>query len=128
MDLEQYQQFICPLDEKVLVLCLDPAVDTFSFPESSKWYFDVSMFETSHAFAAWEDVPQPLILLDKRLFSTDWFSADHLFIILAHELGHIHFRSLDEEKCDEYALELLKKHGLTEAVKLFEIELENRAN
>ena len=128
MDLAQYQQFICPLDEKVLVLCLDPATDTFVLPEDSKWYFEMSMFETSHAFAAWEDVPQPLILLDRRLFSSDWFPADPLFIILAHELGHIHFRSLNEDKCDEYALELLKKHGLTEAVELFEMELENREN
>ena len=126
MDLAQYQSFICPLDEKVLVICLDPQTDSFTLPEDSKWYFEMSMFETSHAFAVWEDVPQPLILLDIRLFWEDWFTADHLFIIMAHELGHIHFKSLDEKKCDGYALELLRKNGLSEAVELFEMELENR--
>ena len=123
-----YQQFICPLDDKVLVLCLDPEKDTFVLAEDSKWGFEMAMFDTSHAFAVWEDVPQPLILLDIRLFWEDWFSADHLFILMAHELGHINNKSLDEDLCDDYALELLKRHGLTEAVELFERELENRSN
>lgn len=128
MDLSKYHSFVCPFDESVLVLCLNPDRDIFVLPEDSQWHFEMEMFETSHAFAVWEDVPQPLILFDVRLLGTDWFTADHLFIIMAHELGHIHFKSLDEDKCDEYALTLLKKHGLSEAVELFEMELENRAN
>ena len=93
MDLSQYQQFICPLNESVLVLCLDQT-RLLCFTKDSKWHFEMSMFETSHAFAVWEDVPQPLILFDVRLLGTDWFSADHLFILMAHELGHIHFKVL----------------------------------
>ena len=78
------------------------------------------MFETSHAFACWEDVPQPLILLDKRLFGEDWFTADHLYAILAHELGHIHLKSMDEALCDKFAIELLEGLGLEEAKKMIE--------
>ena len=128
MNLSQYASFVCPFDEKVLVLCLDPNTDEFSLPEDSKWHFEMKMFETSHAFAVWEDVPQPLILLDKRLFIEDWFSADHLFVIIAHELGHIHKQSLDEQDCDQYAIDLLKKHGLTRAWEILESELKNREN
>jgi len=73
------------------------------------------MFETSHAFAVWEDVPQPLILIDKEIFESEWFSADHLFVILAHEVAHIRTQSLNEELCDQMALDILKEHGLTEA-------------
>lgn len=125
MDLSKYHSFVCPFDEEVLVLCLDPDKDEFSMPKESKWYFEMEMFETSHAFAVWEDVPQPLILFDRRLLGEYGFSADHLFILMAHELGHIHNKSLNEKLCDEYALALLKKHGLNEAVELYLAHLEN---
>lgn len=115
MNLKQYAHFLCPLDEKVLVLLLDKYKDTFELPKDSKWHFEMSMFETSHAFAVWEDVPQPLILIDKEIFESEWFSADHLFVILAHEVAHIRTQSLNEELCDQMALDILKEHGLTEA-------------
>ena len=115
MNLEQYTQFDCPLDTSILVLVLDKHKDTFEFPEDSKWHFEMSMFENSHAFAAWEDVPQPLILLDKEVFDEDWFTADHLFVILAHEMAHIRAKSLNEELCDQIALDILKEHNLMEA-------------
>ena len=118
MNLDQYKQFDCPLDEEILVLVLDRETDTFELPEDSKWYFDMSMFENSHAFAVWEDVPQPLILLDKDILEAEWFSADHLFAILAHEMAHIKLKSLDEDQCDQKALDILKENGLMDAYDL----------
>ena len=115
MNLEQYTRFDCPLDESILVLVLDKYNDKFELPEDSKWYFDMSMFKDSHAFAVWEDVPQPLILLDKEILHTDWFSADHLFVILAHEMAHIYLKTLDESHCDQVALSILKDNNLMEA-------------
>ena len=125
MDLKRFAHFLCPLDEKVLVLLLDRRVDRFEMPPDSKWHFDMGMFETSHAFAVWEDVPQPLILIDKDIFQQEWFSADHLFVILAHEIAHIHLKSLDEDLCDGYAMGILRKHGLTTAAQFLEV-LANR--
>jgi len=118
MNLKQYAHFLCPLDEKVLVLLLDKYKDTFELPKDSKWHFEMSMFETSHAFAVWEDVPQPLILIDKEIFESEWFTADHLFVILAHEMAHIRLRSLDESHCDQMALSILKENDLMDAYEL----------
>ena len=118
MNLEQYTRFDCPLDESILVLVLDKYNDKFELPEDSKWHFEMSMFKDSHAFAVWEDVPQPLILLDKEILHADWFSADHLFVILAHEMAHIYLKTLDESHCDKVALSILKEKGLVDAHEL----------
>lgn len=118
MDLTQYTRFDCPLDESVLVLVLDKYKDKFELPEDSKWHFDMSMFKESHAFAVWEDVPQPLILIDKEVLHADWFTADHLFVILAHEMAHIRLKSLDESHCDQVALSILKENDLMDAYDL----------
>ena len=124
MNLKDYAHFLCPLDENVLVLLLDPEEDDFCLPADSKWHFEMSMFETSHAFAVWEDVPQPLILIDKRIFNEGWFTADHLFVIIAHELGHIQNQSLDESLASMHGLRLLHIHGLTSAANLLEMIIE----
>lgn len=42
-------------------------------------------FKTTHAFLIHED---KLVVVDGEATAESWFTADHLFVILAHELGH----------------------------------------
>jgi hypothetical protein len=81
----------------------------------------------SHAFAVFgESVEEPFIVVDERLLGQDWFTEDHLMVILAHELAHILCRSENEKLADRIGMLLLQRAGLGSAYRLHRLEYENR--
>jgi hypothetical protein len=105
----------CPLDPTVQVIFVDPT-------ELGPTRLDVS-----HAFAVFGDgVEEPFIVVDQRLLEQDWFTEDHLMVILAHELAHILCRSENEKLADRVGMMLLQRAGLGTAYELHRLEYENR--
>ena len=105
----------CPLDPKVMVVFVDPIE------------LGPTRLDHSHAFAVFgESVDEPFIVVDKRLLELDWFTEDHLMVILAHELAHILCRSENEKLADRIGMMLLRRAGLASAFELHRLEYENR--
>jgi predicted Zn-dependent protease len=105
----------CPLDPSVMVVFVDPT-------ELGPTRLDIS-----HAFAMFgEGIDQPLIIVDARLLEQDWFTEDHLMVILAHELAHILCRSENEKLADRVGMILLQRAGLQHAYALHRAEYEQR--
>ena len=105
----------CPLDPTVQVVFVDPS-------ELGSTRLDVS-----HAIAVFgEGVAEPFIIVDKRLLELDWFTEDHLMVILAHELAHILCRTENEKLADRVGMMLLQRAGMNSAYELHRLEYENR--
>jgi hypothetical protein len=105
----------CPLDPKVMVVFVDPTD------------LGPTRLDVSHAFAVFgESVAEPFIIVDKRLLDQDWFTEDHLMVILAHELAHILCRSENEKLADRIGMMLLQRAGLSSAFELHRNEYESR--
>lgn len=98
----------------------DPGIPVAVLPLNTK----------SHAFAI-RDPEQPVILLDERVLSYDWFFNAHLMVILAHEMGHILGETDDEQAADDIGLELLSELAATDptkqgALEFYQLEYEAR--
>ena len=105
----------CPLDPTVGVVFVDPTE------------LGTTRLDTTHAFAVFgESVDEPFIVVDKRLLALDWFTEDHLMVILAHELAHIKCRSENEKLADRIGMMLLHRAGMSSAFELHRVEYENR--
>jgi len=105
----------CPLDPSVGVVFVDPTE------------LGPTRLDSSHAFAVFgESVDEPFIVVDQRLLEQDWFTQDHLMVILAHELAHILCRSENEKLADRIGMMLLQRAGLDSAFLLHRTEYENR--
>ncbi len=65
-----------------------------------------------------EGVDIPMAVVDGRLFIHDWFTADHLIAIEAHELGHIRMQTIDESTAEKEGIRLLKLNNLDDAAEL----------
>ena len=97
----------CPLDPSVGLIIVEPG------------QVDGLDFRKTHALAVFgEDVEQPLILLDATVLKESWFTDDHLLVVLAHELGHIHSASESEDVADLVGMMLLLRQGHMDAVEL----------
>ena len=97
----------CPLDPSVGLILVEPG------------QIDGLDFRKTHALAVYgEDVEQPLILLDATVLQEPWFTDDHLLVVLAHELGHIHSASESEDLADLVGMMLLLRQGHITAVEL----------
>ena len=76
-------------------------------------------FDRSHAFAVYgPDIEIPLIVVDERILSKDWFTDDHMLVIMAHELGHILCMNDDEELADLVGMQILLEAGHLSAYEL----------
>jgi hypothetical protein len=105
----------CPLDPSVKMVFVDPTE------------LGPTRLDHSHAFAVFgESVEEPFIVVDERLLGQDWFTEDHLMVILAHELAHILCRSENEKLADRIGMLLLQRAGLGSAYRLHRLEYENR--
>ncbi len=105
----------CPLDPTVQVIFVDPTD------------LGPTRLDTSHAFAVFgEGIDEPFIVVDKRLLDQDWFSEDHLLVIMAHELAHIRCQSTNEKLADRTGMMILERAGHASAWELHRAEYENR--
>jgi len=84
-------------------------------------------FQNSHAFAVFgEGVPEPFMVIDESLLEQDWFTDDHLLVLMAHELGHILCKTVDEELADLVGMQLLLEAEETSAYELHLAEYKHR--
>ncbi len=105
----------CPLDPTVQVVFVDPTE------------LGTTRLDRTHAFALFgEDISSPMIVVDQRLLDEDWFTQDHLMVILAHEMGHIRCRTMDEQLADLVGMELLRAEGFDSAYSLHREEYDSR--
>ncbi len=105
----------CPLDPNIGVVFVDPT----DLPPSR--------LDHSHAFAVYgEAIDEPFIVVDARLLEQDWFTEDHLLVLLAHELAHILCRSENEKLADRVGMMLLRRAGYASAFALHQQEYESR--
>ena len=105
----------CPLDPTVPVILVDPTE------------LGPTRLDTTHAFAVFgEGIEEPFIVVDKRLLDQEWFTEDHLLVILAHELAHIRCGSENEKLADRVGMMLLRRAGYASAFRLHRAEYENR--
>jgi Zn-dependent protease with chaperone function len=105
----------CPLDPRIKVVFVDPTD------------LGPTRLDRSHAFAVYgEGIEEPFIVVDQRLFAEDWFTEDHLMVLLAHEAAHILCRSTNEFVADRIGMLLLQKLGFGDAWALHNAEYEER--
>lgn len=72
-----------------------------------------------HGYAMYgEDVALPVAVVDGRLRTEKWCTADHLLAIEAHEIGHISMNSIDESVAEWAGIHLLESKGYNEAAQL----------
>ncbi len=65
-----------------------------------------------------EAVPMSIAVVDGRRMDEEWFTADHLLAIEAHELGHIRMNSEEEPVAELEGIRLLDVAGFNEAAQL----------
>ena len=65
-----------------------------------------------------EGMPIPVAVVDGRQMDEDWFTADHLLAIEAHELGHIRMNSEEEPVAELEGIRLLEAAGFEAAASL----------
>ena len=106
----EFDVWTCDLDPNVNILLVNPdAVDEWK-------RLGTSRFDATHGFCVFgEDVEEPFIVVDSRMLTQEWFTQDHFLVIVAHELGHIHQETTEEESADLYGIQLLEKHGYEDA-------------
>jgi hypothetical protein len=93
---------------------LDPEIPIHEFEEDDK-VIPERLGPHNLAFAVYGiDVPA-MIFIDGRIRNEDWFTEDHLNAIVAHELGHIHYRSVDEVVAETHGMKLLAEAGFKTA-------------
>ena len=108
----------CPYDKSVTVVVV--------YKEDEEYEAARPYFEDNLAFAALGIEPQSMVL-DGEALKEDWFSEDHLLVIMAHELGHLKNNSCDETEADITGFKILSESGLSEsAVSLYTTELQAR--
>jgi hypothetical protein len=56
-----------------------------------------------------EGVDTPFAVIDSRLLDQPGYTQDHMLAIEAHELGHIHMMSDDEQTAELAGIKLLEK-------------------
>ena len=61
-----------------------------------------------------------------RITEADWFTPEHLLVIMAHELGHIVSGSTNEEVADIVGMLLLAKANERDALALYQDEVQSR--
>lgn len=66
------------------------------------------------------------MVIDGEVMKEDWFSDDHLLVIMAHELGHIQSNSEDELTADQTGFDILAARGPSTAVSLYALEIQKR--
>lgn len=105
----------CPLDPRIQVVFVDPTE------------LGPTRLDQSHAFAVFgEGIDEPFIVVDQRLLAEDWFTEDHLMVLLAHEVAHILCRSTNEKLADRVGMILLQRAGYDSAWELHRAEYETR--
>jgi hypothetical protein len=111
--------FPCPYDEGVTVLIVTQEDLEY---EQLIPHFKVAGF----AFTVLGAEPQTIII-DGEAIKEEWFTDDHLEIIMAHELGHLRTNSEDELTADQAGFDILVKHGAPEsAISLYALEIQAR--
>ena len=110
--------FDCPLDETVSVVIVDPS--DYEYKKVNPIFQ-----KKGHAFTLL-NTDQRMIVIDGEVVSESWFEEEHLNVIMAHELGHLHMNTEDEVEADFYGLEQLHKHNLRDAFNLAFREIQHR--
>ena len=111
--------FECPMDESVTVI----------IPEKSDLEYKQVQKEFkggSHAFTVL-GIEDHIIIIDGEAVKEDWFTDDHLLIIMAHELGHLAADTDDEQTADQTGFDILIEHGAPDsAISLYTMEIQAR--
>ena len=110
--------FDCPMDESVTVVVIDPSDYEYRKVESV-------FKQKGHAFTLL-NTDQRMIVIDGEVVNEEWFKEEHLDVIMAHELGHLHLNTEDEVEADFYGLELLHNGGFYTAFNLAFQEIQYR--
>jgi len=115
---EQMMIFKCPFDEEVFVLVVE---------KDDKEYDEARLvFETGTIAFTTLGSEIKAIVIDGEATKEDWFSDDHLLVVMAHELGHIQTNSEDELIADQAGFDILAEYGSPSAMSLYALEIQNR--
>lgn len=66
------------------------------------------------------------MVIDAEVIKEEWFTDDHMEIVQAHEVGHIHNDSSIELEADMTGLELVGELGSIDAFSLYVQEIQAR--
>jgi len=110
--------FKCPFDKTVTVLVIDPKDQEYDQANE--------VFSTgTHGFTLIGGDIRAMVI-DGAIMKEDWYTGAHLRIIMAHELGHIHNGTEDEQAADLAGFEILAEHGPMSAIDLYFQEMQAR--
>lgn len=110
--------FECPFDKEVSVIII--------YGDDAEYEQLAPHFEENIAFTPLGS-ELSLIVIDGKATEEEWFSDEHLLVVMAHEMGHIRNNSVDEMDADLTGFDLLADSGLSEsAVSLYALEIQAR--
>lgn len=110
--------FECPFDKTVPVVIVS-AGD----PEYKQV---ATMFHENIAFTPLGSEAHSIVI-DGEVVKEEWFTDEHLLIVMAHEMGHIRNNSVDEKDADLTGFDILAESGISEgAVQLYALEIQAR--
>jgi len=113
------ETFRCPLDKDVVVIIVEKE-DTEYEQVSERFKLG------DHAFTIL-GIDDQVIIVDGEVVKEDWFTDDHLVIIMAHELGHLRTNSTDELTADQTGFDILIEYGAPESIiSLYAMEIQAR--
>ena len=105
---------------EILENIIDPNTAIWNiFPTYKRFdFFEEQFDKLGHAFYSPE---YNVVFLDQRIMNEDWYTENHLYVIVAHEYGHKlakhqHSNDLQSEKEADYiGYHVLKSRNLIEA-------------
>jgi len=112
------KSYPCPLDEEVTVIEVEKTDPEYAQCEE--------VFKTKgHAFTMIGSDVKAMII-DAEWLKESWVGEDHVRVVHAHELGHLHTQSDVELEADQAGFDLIAKHGPTSALNLYFMEMQAR--
>lgn len=110
--------FECPLDKEVRVIIVEKGDDEYAKAST--------VFRTGTIAFTFLNTDTKAIVIDGEVVKEDWFSDDHLLVVMAHEIGHIRTNSEDELLADQTGFDILAEYGTSSAVSLYALEIQQR--
>ena len=110
--------FECPLNREVTVIIVE---------KDDKEYDKACLvFDSGTIAFTTLGTETKAIVIDGEVMKEDWFSDDHLLIVMAHELGHLQSDSEDELTADQTGFDILAAQGPLSAISLYALEIQKR--
>jgi hypothetical protein len=111
--------FRCPLDESVTVVIPEKTDAEYKQVQEK--------FKEGNVAFTILGTEEKAIIVDGEALKEDWFTDDHLLVIMAHELGHLETNTENELAADQAGFDILVGSGASEsAISLYAMEIQAR--